>query len=204
MKMRIKLGIVVLLALPLLGVAQESSMSAESKSSRESGMDLTELIQRYAKRTGRKFIVDPRVRAVVQNPGIDVGQLTQEQLLAILDVHGFAAVELSGITTVLPDAGARQLPTPVHTDPNFKALDHEIVTLLLEVKNACAAHMVPVLRPLMPQAAHMAAYPPSNTLILTDHAVNVRRIAQLVERLDRLAPPGQKCPEMQAPPKPKE
>jgi general secretion pathway protein D len=40
----------------------------------------------------------------------------------------------------------------------------------------------------MPQSAHLAAYPPTNTLILTDHADNARRIVELVERIDKTAP----------------
>ncbi len=58
----------------------------------------------------------------------------------------------------------------------------------------CVAHAVPVLRPLMPQAAHLAASAQSNTLIISDHAANARRIIDMVERLDKAAPAGQKCP----------
>jgi general secretion pathway protein D len=193
MKLRIALGMAVLLTLPAFGVAQESSFARDSKTSRDGGMDIGDLVERYAKRTGRKFIVDPRVRAVVEIPGIDPGQLTHEQLLAVLDVHNFVAIEQGGVTTVVPDAGARQLATPVYTDTNFKALDHEIVTLLVKTRNACAGHLVPVLRPLMPQRAHMAADLQSGTLILNDTAGNVRRIADLIEKLDKATPAGRPC-----------
>jgi general secretion pathway protein D len=57
----------------------------------------------------------------------------------------------------------------------------------------CASHAVPVLRPLMPQAAHLAAFPQSNSLLISDHAANARRILDMAERLDRAAPAGQKC-----------
>jgi general secretion pathway protein D len=203
MRLRMVSGVVALLLLPELAPAQESAVARDSKSSRDDGTPVMEIIERYAKRTGKKVIIDPRVRANVDVAGLDLNQLTWEQLLAILDVHNFAAVDQGGLITVLPDANARQFATPVYTDFNFKAADHELVTLLVEVKNACSAQLVPVLRPLMPQAAHMAAVVQTNTLILSDDAVNVRRIAQLVEQLDRAAPSGQKCKEMPAP-KPKE
>lgn len=193
MNLRITLGVAAVLALPALGSAQEGSMSRESKMSRDSGIEIGDLIERYAKRTGRKFIVDPRVRAVVELANLDAGQLTHDQLLAIFEVHNFAAVEQGGVTTVVPDAVGRQLVTPVHTDTNFKGLDHEIVTLLLKPKNACAPQLVPVLRPLMPQRAHMAADLQSGTIILNDSAGNVRRIADIIEKLDRATPPGRGC-----------
>lgn len=193
--MRSGIAVVALLALAAFASAQESTPSRESKVSRDAGIEIGDLIERYARRTGRKFILDPRVRAVVEFPGIDVGQLTHDQLLAILDVHQFAAIERGGVITVVPDANGRQLATPVYTDANFKALDHEIVTLLVKPRNGCVAQYVPVLRPLMPQRAHMAADVQSGTIILNDSAGNVRRIADLIDKLDRAAPAGRGCEE---------
>jgi general secretion pathway protein D len=66
------------------------------------------------------------------------------------------------------------------------------VTLVVEVKRACASHMVPVLRPLMPQAAHLSALPP-NMLMIVDRAANARRIVDMADRIDKAAPPGERC-----------
>jgi type II secretory pathway component GspD/PulD (secretin) len=52
-------------------------------------------------------------------------------------------------------------------------------------KNVCSPWLVPVLRPLMPQAAHLAAEAQTNSLIINDRAANVRRIANMVEQLDK-------------------
>ena len=48
--------------------------------------------------------------------------------------------------------------------------------------------------PLMPQAAHLAASVQSNALIISDRVANARRVVDMIERLDRAAPAGQKCP----------
>jgi general secretion pathway protein D len=189
MKIVTVLSVSLLMALPIAASAQDSS-----KISANAGdVDLADLIARFAKRTGKQVIIDPRVRAQVPMAGIDPGQLTQEQLLAILDVHQFAMVQSGGIYRVVPDANARQLPTPVFNDLNFKASDYEIVTLLVTPKNTCAMHLVPVLRPLMPQAAHLAAEVQTNTLIVNDRAVNARRIAGLVEQLDKRGKGAKDC-----------
>jgi type II secretory pathway component GspD/PulD (secretin) len=45
----------------------------------------------------------------------------------------------------------------------------------------------------MPQAAHLAAEPASNTLVVVDRAVNVRRLASLVEKMDAAATQGRGC-----------
>ena len=51
----------------------------------------------------------------------------------------------------------------------------EYVTQVLALQNVSAAQLVPILRPLVPQQGHLAAYPPGNMLIVTDEAANIRR-----------------------------
>ena len=177
------------LALPLAGHTEEETKQPSDRHS----IELSDLIDRVAKRTGKQFILDPRVRGEVPLAGLDASKVDYERLLAILRVNLYVAVEDHGFVVVVPDANARQLTTPVYTDLKFKALDDEVVTVILEVKNACAPQLVPILRPLMPQSAHMAAYPLSNTMILSDHADNVRRVGSMIEKLDRATPAAQKC-----------
>jgi len=179
--------LVAIATLPLVAMAADPTSSEGAKSAPGDYPELTDIIKSFSKRTGRKFNIDPRVRAIPMFAGLDPDKLTYEQLLATFSVHGFASSERDGVITVVPDAGARQLPTPVYADANFKAVDDEWVTLLLAPKKACAAQLVPILRPLMPQAAHLAADPQSGTLVLADRAANARRIADLVERLDKAA-----------------
>jgi general secretion pathway protein D len=64
------------------------------------------------------------------------------------------------------------------------ATSDEIVTQIITVKNINAAQLVPLLRPLIPQYGHLAAYPAGNMLIISDRASNVNRIARIIERMD--------------------
>ena len=57
----------------------------------------------------------------------------------------------------------------------------------MQLRSACTAHMVPILRPMMPQYAHLAAHADINMLIIVDRAANARRIADIVERLEKQA-----------------
>ena len=191
------LGLAVVLAMPVLVSAAEpvSSPCAASSSTSDDGIELTDLIERVAKRTGKQFIVDPRVRATVPKTGLDIEKVDYARLLAILSVNMFVAYESDGIVRVVPDANARQLPIPVNTEVPAKALADELVTVIFQAKNMCAAQAVPVLRPLMPQAAHLATFPQTNALLISDRAANARRILDMAERLDKAAPAGQKCTE---------
>jgi general secretion pathway protein D len=60
----------------------------------------------------------------------------------------------------------------------------EIVTQVIAVRNVSAAQLVPILRPLIPQYGHLAAYPAANMLIISDRASNVNRMMRIVQRID--------------------
>lgn len=181
------LTLITLVSLPIAAAAEDTAPRGSGSATSRADPEGADIIRSFAKRTGKKFIIDPRVRFIPGFAGIDPDRITYEQLLATLSVNQFATFVQGDVVTVVPDANARQLPTPVYSDANFKAGDDEWVTLLLTPKKACTPHLVPILRPLMPQAAHMAADLNSNSLIMTDRAANLRRVADLVERLDRAA-----------------
>ncbi|HWM68053.1 MAG TPA: type II secretion system secretin GspD, partial [Steroidobacteraceae bacterium] len=149
--------------------------------------DLTQVAEAVSVATGKNFIIDPRVRGQVtmlsstpMNPAA-----FYEAFLAILQVHGFIAVPAGNIIKVLPDANARQIPS-VDLPGQVSATSDEIVTQVVDVKNVSAAQLVPILRPMIPQYGHLAAYPASNILIISDRASNVNRMIRIIRRVDQV------------------
>ncbi len=148
--------------------------------------DLSQIIEAVSAVTGKNFIVDPRVRAQVtmlsstpMSP-----DAFYEAFLSILQVHGFVAVQSGDVVKIIPDANARQLPAN-DLPSRVSSTSDEIVTQVIAVKNVSAAQLVPILRPLIPQYGHLAAYPASNMLIISDRASNVSRMARIIERIDQ-------------------
>ncbi len=62
-----------------------------------------------------------------------------------------------------------------------------MVTRVIQVDNVAAAQLVPILRPLVPQQGHLAAYPTTNVLIISDRANNVERLLSIVRRIDQVS-----------------
>ncbi|EQD31098.1 general secretion pathway protein D, partial [mine drainage metagenome] len=61
---------------------------------------------------------------------------------------------------------------------------------MIPVKNVSAAELVPILRPMIPEWGHLAAYPPSNILIISDRASNVHRMMRIIHRIDTVGDQG--------------
>jgi general secretion pathway protein D len=165
--------------------AQTSPVESESKATplTENGIPIDRMIATVAKKTGKKFVVDPRVRANVILAGEEPSEITYAQFLTVLEVYGFIAVDDGGLVRVLPDTGMRQEPIPTITSKDTRPAS-ECVTQIVPLKYVSAAQLVPILRPMLPQYAHLAALPSANTLIISDRFANVRRIEALAKSLD--------------------
>ena len=190
MNLRIAMAAGLLAALPMISTA------ADDKPGDQSYVALSELVAKVHRKTNRDFILDPSAAgARVSLAGMDAERIDYPKLLAVLRYNGFVTVGEKDWVTILPDATARQIATPILTADDSKISEEMVITRVVQVRNACAGQMVPVLRPLMPQYAHMAAYPPTNTLILVDRADNVRRVVDVIERFDKAAPGKLACNE---------
>ena len=148
--------------------------------------DITQIAEAVSAATGKTFIIDPRVRAqVTMLSSTPMSPAAfYETFLSILQVYGFIAVPSGSVVKILPDANARQYPS--NDLPNrVSGTSDEMVTQVLEVKNVSAAQLIPILRPMVAQYGHMAAYPASNILIISDHASNVSRMMRIINRIDQ-------------------
>ena len=61
----------------------------------------------------------------------------------------------------------------------------ELITKVIGLDHVPAAQLVPILRPLVPQQGHLAAYNPTNTLIITDYAGNIQRLMRIIAGVDK-------------------
>jgi len=148
--------------------------------------DIRSFIETVAEATERNFVVDPRVKAKVTV--ISARPMNREEVyqvfLSVLQVHGYAAVQVGQIIKILPDVNAKQGPVATAGERSQGTGD-ELVTRVVHIKHVPAAQMVPILRPLVPQQGHLAAYPNSNVLIVSDRAANIQRLISIIDRIDR-------------------
>jgi general secretion pathway protein D len=148
--------------------------------------DIRALISTVSKFTGKNFIIDPRVKAKVTV--ISANTLSPEEVyevfLSVLQVHGYAAVPTGSVIKIVPEVNAKQGPLPLSGGDESYPAD-ELITKIIRLDHVPAAQLVPILRPLVPQQGHLAAYNPTNTLIITDHAGNIKRLLKIIAGVDR-------------------
>ncbi|WP_240954189.1 type II secretion system secretin GspD [Solimonas marina] len=148
--------------------------------------DINTLIATVSDVTGKNFIVDNRVKGKVTV--ISASPMSSDSLyatfLAVLEVNGFATVPAGDAIKIVPDANVKWEGGGYTNDSRHLPRD-EVVTHVFQLQNVSAAQLVPILRPLMPQWAHLAAYQANNTLIIADRAANVARLGKLIAEMDQ-------------------
>ncbi len=146
--------------------------------------DIRVLVNTISKATGTNFVIDPRVKGkitVLSSRPMSGDQL-YSTFLSILQVHGYAAIPSGNVVKIVPEVNAKQDGGSLID--NFVAPNDDVITRIVQIDNVPAAQLVPILRPLVPQYGHLAAYPPANTLIISDRKANVDRLIKIIHKID--------------------
>ncbi|MGF6383689.1 general secretion pathway protein D [Paraburkholderia atlantica] len=151
--------------------------------------DIDQVAKAIGAATGKTIIVDPRVTGqlnLVSENAVPEDQALKT-LQSALRMQGFALVQDHGVLKVVPEADAKLQGVPTHVGKAPTARGDQVVTQVFTLRNESANNLLPVLRPLISPNNTVAAYPANNTIVVTDYADNVRRIAQIIAGVDSAA-----------------
>ncbi|WP_176058953.1 type II secretion system secretin GspD [Paraburkholderia sp. BCC1876] len=151
--------------------------------------DIDQVAKAIGAATGKTIIVDPRVKGQLNL--VSENAVPEEQALKTLQsalrMQGFALVQDHGVLKVVPEADAKLQGVPTYVGNTPVARGDQVITQVFVLKNESANNLLPVLRPLISPNNTVAAYPANNTIVVTDYADNVRRIAQIIAGVDTAA-----------------
>ncbi len=146
--------------------------------------DIRAFVTQISDITGYSFVIDPRVKGkvtVISNAPM-TRDAVYEMFLSVLQVHGFSAIPSEDVIKIVQQNEAKQSAN------NLKLLSkvpsEQLVTRVIQVKNANALELVPILRPMVAKYGHLAGVAAANALIISDHISNIKRISRIVDELD--------------------
>ncbi|HZV93203.1 MAG TPA: type II secretion system secretin GspD, partial [Caldimonas sp.] len=133
----------------------------------------------------QQFIVDPRVKGTMTLYSEDPLSPNEAYLhfLAALRGLGYTVVEAGGLYKVVPEADAKLQAGTVSIDGVSRHGD-QVITQIFRLQYENANNLVPVLRPLISPNNTINANPGNNTLVITDYADNLQRIAKIIAASD--------------------
>ena len=141
-------------------------------------------INEVADITGKNFAVDPRVRGnvtVISNKALNKNEV-YDLFLGVLNVNGVVAIPSGNTIRLVPDSNVKSSGIPYDSRQNARG--DQIVTRVIWLENTNANDLIPALRPLMPQFAHLSAVGGTNALIVSDRASNIYQLESIIRNLD--------------------
>ena len=148
--------------------------------------DIDQVAKAIGQATGQTIIVDPRVKGqlnlVADQPMADEKAI--KTLEAALRMQGFALLQDHGVMKVVPETDAKLQGVPTYVGNSPVVSGDQVITQVFQLRHESANNLLGVLRPLVSPNNAIAAYPGNNTLVVTDYADNVKRIAAIIAGVD--------------------
>ena len=175
-------ALMMALLLPLMSLAQAQEPETWRLNLKDA--DIRAFVTQIADITGYSFVMDPRVKGkvtVLSSAPMNKDEI-YDLFLAVLQVHGFTAIPGEEVIKVIQQVDAKQSAESL--DRFTEIPSEQLITRVIQVNNANAQEMVPILRPLVAKYGHLAGVPTANALIISDTLSNIQRIEQIVSELD--------------------
>jgi general secretion pathway protein D len=149
--------------------------------------DIEAVARAMASMTGRNVVVDPRVKGTMNlNTERAVTPAVAYNLfLATIRLQGFTVVEVGGLDKVVPEADAKLQAGSVSAGPvSAGTSNNQLMTQIFKLNFEPANNLVAVLRPLISPNNTINVNPGNNSLVITDYADNLQRLARIIAALD--------------------
>jgi general secretion pathway protein D len=156
--------------------------------------DLYSLLEYFARATGRNFIIgdkrdlEGKKITILSNAKVSP-EAAYEAFLSALEVHGLTTIKVGDLYKIVKSQDAQQSPGEIRdSDSGRPRPTDNYITQIITLSNVSVTDIRQIVDNLVSPNAKVLAYAPTNSLILTDSGNNVRRIYDLVTKLDIAAP----------------
>ncbi|HQT96293.1 MAG TPA: secretin N-terminal domain-containing protein, partial [Thermodesulfobacteriota bacterium] len=150
--------------------------------------DIYEVIHTLGRTAGINYLIDPRVRGVVNvhTQGVVRKEGALDLLFAILRVNGATAVKEGDTYHIVPMTEAKMEPLlPSFPGDNAaKASSNQVIMRAFPLQYIAVAEMAKVIKPFLSAGGEAVEVARANILLVTDTSANLEKTARLVELFD--------------------
>ncbi len=176
----------ILKPFPGVSLAQTGRGAEQYVSIDFNDVDITVFIKFMSELTGKNFIIDRKVKGkvtIISPSKISVKE-AYKVFESVLEVHGYTTVEAGEVIKVVSSPEARTKNIKTLLEGERRSVDDKVVTQLVPLRYADPAEIKRLFAPLISKSSVILAYPPTNTLIITDVYSNIQRILRILKKID--------------------
>ncbi len=166
-------------------LAEENTFTASFKDT-----DLKSFIETVGANLNKTIVMGPDVQGKVSIRTITpLNERQYYQLfLNLLEAQGYAVVPVeNNVLKVVKSGAAKTEPLPLTGEGHENYAGDEMVTRIVPVRNVSVRELAPVLQQMtdLDGSGSIVNYEPSNVIMLTGRASVVKRLTEVIQRIDR-------------------
>ena len=149
-------------------------------------VDIRVFIKFISELVGKNFIIDHRVKGkvtIISPAKISINE-AYRVFESVLEVHGYATVKAGRVIKIIPSPDARTKSIETKLRDEAVLPEDKVVTQIIPLSYADPNAIKRLLAPLISKSSVILAYPPTNTLIVTDVSSNIKRLVRILETID--------------------
>ncbi len=151
--------------------------------------ELRSVIETVSRLTGKTFVLDQRVNRNTKITVISQHMMSEDEIyavfLSILKVNGMTAITTGPVTKIMQEQQAKQDSTPLSSDEENIPDTDQLITQVIKLNNISVGEVQIMLRPLIRAQGQLGVYKPSNVIVITDYAANVKKLVKLIRQVDK-------------------
>ena len=151
-------------------------------------VDIHVFIKFISDLTEKNFIVGDNVQGkitVISPRKVSVEE-AYKVFESVLEVHGFTTVPSGEVTKIVRAVKARKKDVLIQSDRAGAGRPRDrMITQVIPLEHASSQKLRKILTPMASKQGLLVDYPPTDTLILTDYESNIRKILNIVRRVDK-------------------
>lgn len=154
-------------------------------------IDLKELINLVGTIFEKNFILTDDIKGsgtIICTKPLTRGEL-YEVFLSILEINGYTTVESSdrNYVKIVQVSGATNAPLSLGYEGDIGNTER-YVTQIIQLDNVSVTDISPIVKDLSGKSAKIITYAPTNTLIITDASINIKRVYKIIKQMDVASP----------------
>jgi general secretion pathway protein D len=156
-------------------------------------VDIRTFIKFIGEITKENYVVDPNVKGTItiySATPIHVEQIDRV-FKAVLNFYGFTVIKKDGLTLISPITDGKIRTKFINVGDIPKDKEEEFIVQVIPLKYYPPETISQIITPYITKGGQVTVDMRTNTLIISDVGENIKKIMEIVEKIDKPSPPGQ-------------
>ena len=156
-------------------------------------VDIRTFIKFVGEITKENYVIDPNVRGTItiySTTPISIEKIDRV-FKAVLNFYGFTVIKKDGLSLISPIAEGKIRTKYINVGDVPKDKEEEYIVQIIPLKYYPPETISQIITPYITKGGQITVDTRTNTLIISDIGENIKKIMEIVEKIDKPSPPGQ-------------